>query len=106
MSNKAVCSPNKDHILVKGDTQSYCPFIMPIPAKDRFGQTQLTRIPCSTACPHARIDTSEVGVVEGDSIIYKTWVITCGGESVFIPLESVEEFKPEEPRSEGNIIQM
>jgi hypothetical protein len=79
---------------------------MPIPAKDRFGNTQLTRIPCSTACPHARIDTGEVKYLEGSSITYYSWTITCGGIEVCIPLESVEEFNNDDSRSEGNIIQM
>ena len=43
-----------EEILHINGVQSICPFVAAIPIKGQYGQIDIMRIPCTTACPHAQ----------------------------------------------------
>ena len=71
-----------EKVLMIDGIQSFCPFVDPIPVQSQMGQMQIMRLPCNTACPHAKYSDNS----------YK---ISCGAE-----IKSFEITEEEDPKSD------
>jgi hypothetical protein len=69
-----------ENILHIDGNQSICPFVPAIPLSGNMGQIQIMRMPCTTLCPHSRIDGG-------------TFHITCGTEVQTFKLDQEEKLK-------------
>ena len=70
-----------ESVLMINGIQSFCPFVDPIPMQGQVGQIQLMRLPCNTACPHARVDDRN------------TYHITCSGKPESFIIQEEEKLK-------------
>jgi hypothetical protein len=53
----------EDVLFING-LQSICPFTPALMIGGNLGQTQILRLPCSTVCPFAHIESDDDGIVE------------------------------------------
>jgi hypothetical protein len=60
-----------EDVLVINGIQSICPFTPPLMIGGNLGQTQILRLPCSTVCPFAHIESDDDDITE--------YHITCHG---------------------------
>lgn len=69
----------KEKILQVDGIQSICPYTAPIPLQGNMGQIQIMRMPCSSQCPHVKLNDAET-----------EYVISCGAEVKTLTLEPKE----------------
>lgn len=57
-----------EEILHINGSQSICPFVAAIPMQGKYGQVDIMRIPCTTACPHAQLNNNIYRITCGSSM--------------------------------------
>lgn len=72
-----------DSILEIDGIQSVCPFTQPLMAQGNMGQVQILRMPCTSACPLAKLSDS-------------TWTTICGNNTKTFEITKETE-EPKEP---------
>jgi len=57
-----------ENVLMINGIQSFCPFADPITLQGQMGQMQIMRLPCNTACPHAKLTDNSYKIYCGTEI--------------------------------------